>query len=125
MKLINADSLKRWIYDLPSLEPEQAENVCALIDNFPPAEKVVIRREHFDDTDKAILTDYINKIIREAIDHGGDSGGPYFVNGEELHDAMRRLKMWLSLKDYVICGGKKYYMYYEKLISEEEEWYKE
>lgn len=119
MKLIDADALKRWIGEL-ALKPEQANNVCALIDNFPPAEKVVMRQELFDDTDKAILTDHINKIIREAIDHGGDSGGAYFTNREKLKSAMGQLICWLSLHDYVICEDYEGYMYYAKPIRDEE-----
>lgn len=121
MKLIDADALKRWVCEFPILNTDQAAAVCGLINNFPAAEKVLIRQEHFDDTEKAILTEYINNIVREAIDHGGDSGGPYFSNGEELIAAMRRFKGWLSLEDYVICGDKRDYMYYAKPVSEEEE----
>ena len=118
MRLIDADALKSWVHNLPILNMEQAAAVCELINNFPAAVKIEKRQEYFDDTDKAILTDYINKIIREAIDHGGDLGGPYFSNGEDLHNAMRSLKTWLSLKDYIICGDKKDYMYYAKPIEE-------
>lgn len=37
-RLIDADALKRWIYDLPILDLEQAEAVCNLIDRFPAEE---------------------------------------------------------------------------------------
>lgn len=30
----------------------------------------------------------VNKIISAAVMHGGDSGGAYFVNGEQLNDAI-------------------------------------
>ena len=38
----------------------------------------------------------INKIIREAIIHGSDSGGSYEQNEEELTDAVIE---WLKLKN--------------------------
>lgn len=37
-RLIDADALKCWIYDLPILDLEQAEAVCNLIDRFPTAD---------------------------------------------------------------------------------------
>lgn len=37
-RIIDADALKRWIYDLPILDLEQAEAICNLIDRFPTAD---------------------------------------------------------------------------------------
>lgn len=31
----------------------------------------------------------LNKIIKESIDHGGDSGGPYLTNEKDLIQAMK------------------------------------
>lgn len=39
MRLIDADALKRWVYDLVILDIEQAEAICALIDRFPTYER--------------------------------------------------------------------------------------
>lgn len=42
-----------------------------------------------------MISDYeiklINKIIFEAIVHGGDSGGPYFTNEDDLISAINKL----------------------------------
>lgn len=42
-----------------------------------------------------MISDYeiklINKIIFEAIKHGGDSGGPYFTNEDGLISAINKL----------------------------------
>jgi len=40
---------------------------------------------------KEIGIDLINKIIEEAIYHGGDPGGPYFCNEKRLEGAVREL----------------------------------
>lgn len=37
-------------------------------------------------TDKQVML--VNGLIKEAIDHGGDAGGPYFVNGDKIYVAM-------------------------------------
>lgn len=66
-----------------------------------------------------ILMEYINNIIRQAIYHGGDSGGAYFTNREKLKSAMGELIWWLSLHDYVICEDYQGYMYYAKPIRDE------
>lgn len=38
----------------------------------------------------------INKAICEAIDHGGDTGGPYFCNYDDLRDQLEELAISLS-----------------------------
>lgn len=44
---------------------------------------------------RVMISDYeiklINKIIFEAIIHGGDSGGPYFTNEDDLISAINKL----------------------------------
>lgn len=37
----------------------------------------------------------INEIILEAIVHGGDSGGPYYINDEGLLSVLHK---WMSFK---------------------------
>lgn len=37
------------------------------------------------------VIDLINKVIEEAIYHGGDPGGPYFCNEKRLEEAVREL----------------------------------
>lgn len=59
-------------------------------------------------TDVLLLV-YINKIINEAIDHGGDSGGAYYCNREGLIKEMSDLLRWTGLnKEYGIMdeGGR-------------------
>ncbi len=38
-----------------------------------------------------ISLEELNKIIREAIYHGGDLGGPYFCNKENLYESLEPL----------------------------------
>lgn len=39
--------------------------------------------------------DQLNIVIKEAIDHGGDDGGAYFCNKENLIKEMRKLiEIW-------------------------------
>lgn len=38
----------------------------------------------------------INSIIEEAITHGGDPGGPYFINHSSLQEAIVK---WLNFKN--------------------------
>lgn len=48
-----------------------------------------------------IFCRYFNNIISEAITHGGDTGGPYFVNEEGLKEAINNFLIWSSLKEVV------------------------
>ena len=41
----------------------------------------------------------LNSVISEAIDHGGDTGGPYYCNQDGLARAMFRLRDWSGLRD--------------------------
>ena len=43
----------------------------------------------------------LNRIIHEAIIHGGDSGGAYFINDEGLTKEMRYYLNWTGLKETV------------------------
>ena len=41
--------------------------------------------------------DWVNEIISEAIEHGGDSGGAYFSNKEGLLNTMKQFLRWSGL----------------------------
>lgn len=41
----------------------------------------------------------LNKIIKESIDHGGDSGGPYLINEEALIKAMEDYLKYKNKQD--------------------------
>ena len=45
------------------------------------------------------LVNILNKVIREAIMHGGDSGGAYFSNNKGLMESVEDLLVILSLDD--------------------------
>ena len=53
------------------------------------------------------LVKHINRIIQEAIEHGGDDGGAYFCNAEGLKESMEAFKQAAKLDDYTIemCDG--------------------
>lgn len=53
----------------------------------------------------------INDIIETAIDHGGDSGGPYFSDTEKLEKEMRLLIKWAHLDEYLVCDNGGYLFY--------------
>ena len=46
------------------------------------------------------IVNFINTIVIEAVEHGGDSGGPYFTNEKDLVASLR------SFIDY-ICNENK------------------
>lgn len=48
-------------------------------------------------TDKVV--EAINKVVREAVDHGGDAGGAYFGNADRLADALSNLLFQLGVAD--------------------------
>lgn len=41
----------------------------------------------------------INKVVYEAVDHGGDAGGAYFGNPDGLSDALCNLLFQLGVAD--------------------------
>lgn len=45
------------------------------------------------------FVELINAVISAAIDHGGDTGGPYYSNSDRLAKAMFRLRDWMGLRD--------------------------
>lgn len=49
-----------------------------------------------------IYCDYLNDIIEQAIIHGGDVGGAYFVNKEELIKSIKTFIDWTGLNKYLI-----------------------
>lgn len=57
---------------------------------------------------KAILAQYINDIVEEAVSHGGDLGGAYMSNPEGLYAILDRFRRWTCMDEYVVvhapCG---------------------
>ena len=53
------------------------------------------------DIDKRQTIKYLNRALKEAIYHGGDGGGPYCTNEENLIESLNVLLEHLKLKD--IC----------------------
>lgn len=55
----------------------------------------------------------INKIIKEAMDHGGDQGGPYWSNQEDLKSAIKEWLIYKNLNNkYYVGKVKADYVYY-------------
>ncbi len=61
--------------------------------------------------DNNILIDAINDVIRDAILHGGDPGGPYFSYADQLGRSMEKLAKILGVNWTWSRGGE-----YTKLI---------
>jgi hypothetical protein len=49
-----------------------------------------------------VFIELLNKIIEEAVSHGGDPGGPYYCYPEELKKAIKDFLIWLSIEDKVV-----------------------
>lgn len=47
--------------------------------------------------DKEKLVEDLNSLIKEAIDHGGDLGGPYYSNPDDLINATNKILKTLEL----------------------------
>lgn len=63
----------------------------------------------------------INKIIAEAIEHGGDSGGAYFSNKDGLVAEMRFFLRWSGLDNfYGIMDEDGWIRFYKKSSIVEE-----
>ena len=62
-----------------------------------------------------LLLRYMNNIIAEAIEHGGDSGGAYFSNRDGLIVSMKFFLNWSGLgKDYGIIDEDGFLKFYKK-----------
>lgn len=75
-----------------------------------------------DDRNDRIYIDYLNRIISEAIEHGGDSGGAYFTNRDGLVNAMKFFLKWTGLEKTVgimDCDGQEIRFYLKRFITEE------
>ena len=61
----------------------------------------------------------VNALIIEAIDHGGDAGGPYFVNGSKLYAAMAmyRDKVWGRDSGICITIEENNYPYFSSIVD--------
>lgn len=76
---------------------------------------------HITKSNLHIFKDYLNKIIEEAIIHGGDYGGAYFINKEELISEIKRFLIWTGLNKYLIVYEDDYPILLEKdKINKEE-----
>ena len=53
--------------------------------------------------DKEKLVEDLNSLIKEAIDHGGDSGGPYYSNPDDLINATNKILKTLELDNEYIA----------------------
>jgi hypothetical protein len=63
----------------------------------------------------SVLIERINIIIKEAIEHGGDSGGAYFSNSEVLIKEMKYFLRWTGFdKDYGIMNEDGWIRFYKK-----------
>jgi hypothetical protein len=49
-----------------------------------------------------IFCERINEIIKEAVVHGGDIGGIYCINQEDLEKSIKRFLDWTGLNKYVV-----------------------
>ena len=61
-----------------------------------------------------IFKDYLNQIIEEAINYGGDSGGPYFVNQEKLLLKIKQFLKLTGLNEYLVIYNDVYPLLLEK-----------
>ena len=68
--------------------------------------------------DMEFLVQQVNAVVKEAIRHGGDSGGAYYTNHKKLFSALTYLKNWLGLDGYAVVdfSGE---LYLAKLAGEE------
>lgn len=59
------------------------------------------------------------KLVREAVRHGGDSGGPYHTNKEDLYNALEDFLEKLGEKNYepVFCSNEFVGLYNRKIRS--------
>ena len=47
----------------------------------------------------------LNEVLNAAIEHGGDAGGPYFCNKEELQESIMRYLTVRGLNDeYIVIN---------------------
>ena len=68
-----------------------------------------------------IFKDYLNKIIEEAIVHGGDDGGAYFINQEKLIFEIKSFLNWTGLNEYLVVYNDDFPVLLEKRKIELEE----
>ncbi len=54
-----------------------------------------------DEVDLQLFCDHFNEIIEQAIIHGGDTGGAYCCNEEELLKVISRFLSWMGLDEYL------------------------
>lgn len=54
-----------------------------------------------DNIDLEIFCKHFNNIVSEAIEHGGDYGGPYYINQKNLENSINIFLKWLGLNKYL------------------------
>ena len=69
---------------------------------------------HITKSNLHIFKNYLNKIIEEAINHGGDDGGAYFINQDYLIAEIKAFLRWTGLDEYLIVYNDNYPMLLEK-----------
>ena len=69
---------------------------------------------HITKSNLHIFKNYLNKIIEEAITHGGDDGGAYFINQDNLITEIKAFLRWTGLDKYLIVYNDDYPMLLEK-----------
>lgn len=60
--------------------------------------------------DKRKTIKYLNKVLTEAIYHGGDDGGAYFSNEKALLESLNKLLDYLEIRDVCKISKDRYGM---------------
>ena len=76
---------------------------------------------HITQSNLYIFKDHLNKIIEEAIIHGGDDGGAYFINQEKLIFEIKSFLEWTGLNEYLVVYNDDFPVLLEKRKIELEE----
>ena len=76
---------------------------------------------HITQNNLHIFKDHLNKIIEEAIIHGGDYGGAYFINQGKLIFEIKQFLKWTGLDEYLIIYEDDYPILLEKNKLNKEE----
>lgn len=95
----------RWATDFQEvIDMWKVENNIPLFDDeYKPMPNRRKKMKDYVSLYKSVMISYINEIIEGAVFHGGDSGGPYFSNMDDLLSKMRDFRTWAGLDEYKIC----------------------
>jgi len=76
--------------------------------------------ENNKDIDKRQTIKYLNRVLEEAIFHGGDGGGAYFSNEKALLESLQELLKHLKINDMCRIITNKYgMMQLEEILPKE------